>query len=710
MTDFLTGMRFSYGFKYCQNLSEGQTDCQDYFTDDSDFRGAMPTAADFDGDGDLDVVAVGLYASKLMFCPNDGNENFTACQKFDTPGSAQIVESGDLDGDGDPDVLIGGFRTTMRYCLNDYDADTGVMSWSCSNLPEYGTAHFIDMNGDGILEIVSEDQDGANICHWDNGYTCGPLGDADNPGYSHAIGDFDGDGYDDVFLSGFVSSTATNPDVCFGSPTGSYSCEHDPTLGIEMKTGRHGADAGDLDRDGYLDVVVTANPEPYACYGSGDGTFVCEVFPLGKPNCCGLDGVYLEEGMALLGPIVTDSDGDGVPDDSDVCPGYDDNADSDSDTIPDGCDSCPYDADNDADGDGVCGDVDQCSGDDASGDSDGDLICDDIDLCYGDNATGDADDDGVCNDQDDCTGDDATGDSDNDGICDSDDLCSGDDATGDSDGDLVCDDLDICLGDDVTGDSDSDGLCDDSDACPLDADNDADGDGVCGDVDLCLGDDATGDSDNDDVCDDQDLCQGNDAAGDDDLDGWCSDIDNCPDDANADQDDADGDEIGDVCELDSDGDGVIDDYDNCIDDFNTDQTDTDFDGAGDVCDNDDDGDGVEDLDDNCPLHGNADQADFDGDGSGDLCDGDDDADGIGDDADLCPQTPIGAIYDDDGCSGPQFVELTCGNPLHQNHGEYVSCVAHASKTAQRNGLLTSSERALIVREAAQSNKPKKSKK
>jgi len=37
-----------------------------------------------------------------------------------------------------------------------------------------------------------------------------------------------------------------------------------------------------------------------------------------------------------------DSDGDGVPDGEDICPGHDDNQDSDGDGIPDGCDEFPY--------------------------------------------------------------------------------------------------------------------------------------------------------------------------------------------------------------------------------------------------------------------------------------------------------------------------------------------------------------------------------
>jgi uncharacterized repeat protein (TIGR01451 family) len=51
-----------------------------------------------------------------------------------------------------------------------------------------------------------------------------------------------------------------------------------------------------------------------------------------------------------------DGDGDGVPDDEDTCPGFDDNLDADGDGTPDGCDNCPTVSNSDqsdADGDGV---------------------------------------------------------------------------------------------------------------------------------------------------------------------------------------------------------------------------------------------------------------------------------------------------------------------------------------------------------------------
>lgn len=74
--------------------------------------------------------------------------------------------------------------------------------------------------------------------------------------------------------------------------------------------------------------------------------------------------------ISTLGDVVSppepgepnDADGDGVPDDEDVCPGFDDTLDTDGDGVPDGCDNClavanPDQADADSDGAGdICDD------------------------------------------------------------------------------------------------------------------------------------------------------------------------------------------------------------------------------------------------------------------------------------------------------------------------------------------------------------------
>ena len=68
-----------------------------------------------------------------------------------------------------------------------------------------------------------------------------------------------------------------------------------------------------------------------------------------------------------------DSDGDGVPDAVDRCPGQDDNADTDADGVPDCLDDCPNDPDKTEPGDCGCGNPDS--------DRDGDQIPDCIDNC-----------------------------------------------------------------------------------------------------------------------------------------------------------------------------------------------------------------------------------------------------------------------------------------------------------------------------------------
>lgn len=111
---------------------------------------------------------------------------------------------------------------------------------------------------------------------------------------------------------------------------------------------------------------------------------------------------------------------------------------------------------------------------------------------------------------------------------------------------------------------------------------------------------------------------------------------------------------------------------------------------------DQDGDGVVDEDDNCAAVPNADQADFDADGSGDACDPDDDADGVLDDQDACAQTPLGASpIDQGGCTVGQH--CPCDG---KNHGVYVSCIQAASKELVSAQLLTPSERAAVVKDAA----------
>ena len=103
-----------------------------------------------------------------------------------------------------------------------------------------------------------------------------------------------------------------------------------------------------------------------------------------------------------------DSDGDGVPNDEDICPGGDDLLDADGDLVPDECDDFPNDETEsaDSDGDGVGDNADACPGSDDLADADGDLVpdaCDDFP--NDDTESADSDRDGVGDNADECPND-----------------------------------------------------------------------------------------------------------------------------------------------------------------------------------------------------------------------------------------------------------------------------------------------------------------
>jgi hypothetical protein len=356
--------------------------------------------------------------------------------------------------------------------------------------------------------------------------------------------------------------------------------------------------------------------------------------------------------------LAADSDDDGVPDNQDTCPGFDDNVDPDGDGTPNGCDACPDDFYNDSDGDSSCDSSDICPLD-AQNDADQDGTCADADPCPLDPAN-DADQDGICGDVDSCPLD-THNDADGDGVCGDLDECPGGNDNADGDGDGTPDACDACP-DDYYNDSDGDGSCDGADPCPLDAQNDADQDGTCAGDDPCPLD-PVNDADQDGICGDLDPCP-TDAANDADGDGICESDDNCPTVPNDNQSDADGDGTGDACEPDNDSDGIVDDNDNC------------------------------------PLDANVDQADGDGDGAGDVCDADDDNDGVVDGADECLGTPPGEPVLSNGCSVDQ--QCPCDAPW-KNHGAYVVCVVRAANQLLAHCTITIVQWLHIVSEAAQSS-------
>ena len=114
--------------------------------------------ADVDGDGDLDIVTVSQNDDRIAWWSNDGSGNFTQNIESSALDRLRSVEVVDFDGDGDVDIIAGGDGTgdTIHYLENDGAENFTV--WTVETAATAGLVSSLeagDMDGDGDLDIVA---------------------------------------------------------------------------------------------------------------------------------------------------------------------------------------------------------------------------------------------------------------------------------------------------------------------------------------------------------------------------------------------------------------------------------------------------------------------------------------------------------------------------------------------------------------------------
>ncbi|MCA9064133.1 MAG: VCBS repeat-containing protein, partial [Planctomycetaceae bacterium] len=221
---------------------------------------------DIDGDNDLDVVRDQYWVENL------GGGTSWAQHVVDTVNPNDIVyvssDAADFDGDGDMDVVVA--LKDWVYWHENVNGDGSV--WVGHEVYRSGTFDFVstaaaDMDNDGDMDIVigtrwwyiywAENTGGGSFNTNDFNNRIGLVSDdGDNRSAMHLnVGDFDQDGRTDLFAVGVDS---TNGPVCWFTP------KDDPTqLFRRTVVGRlHNADSEttsvDIDRDGQLELMVTS--------------------------------------------------------------------------------------------------------------------------------------------------------------------------------------------------------------------------------------------------------------------------------------------------------------------------------------------------------------------------------------------------------------------------------------------------------------------
>jgi len=216
--------------------------------------------ADFDGDGDLDLVLTG-NGSATVYRNDDGafhyHDNLTGVTYSDAAW-------GDIDNDGDPDLVVTGWLdpVTKTFLFRNDEGDFFLLNVDLPGV-YFGSLDWGDYDNDGDLDLlVTGDQDySGNTGHLtrifrnEEGDLSETTLDLPNLRYSTSEwGDYDGDGDLDILLSGHTDQETTITAI-LENVGGEFI-----DVGAALPPTVYGtATWGDYDNDGDLDVLVAGS-------------------------------------------------------------------------------------------------------------------------------------------------------------------------------------------------------------------------------------------------------------------------------------------------------------------------------------------------------------------------------------------------------------------------------------------------------------------
>jgi hypothetical protein len=237
---------------------------------------------DYDNDGNLDLFVSNFGTPLNYLYHNNGDGTFTrvttgAIATDDT--NSEGATWGDFDNDGYPDLFVavglGGndllYRNNGDGSFTRITSDPVVQSGGNSRGCAWG-----DYDNDGYLDLfVANEQGQNNFLFHNNGdgtftkVTSGSIVNQGGASYGCAWGDYDNDG----FLDLFVANLNQNNFLYHNNGDGRFT---------EIISGRVVSDGGasqgcawgDYDNDGFLDLfVANRNQRNFLYHNDGDGTF-----------------------------------------------------------------------------------------------------------------------------------------------------------------------------------------------------------------------------------------------------------------------------------------------------------------------------------------------------------------------------------------------------------------------------------------------------
>ena len=116
-------------------------------------------AVDLDSDGDMDLLAsnnnINVSSNKIVWLENDGNVNFTEHILSSNGEGPHRIKSADFDNDGDADILYALFNRDKIIWLENDGNENFTEHIITNDINGASTVFLEDMDGDGDLDILS---------------------------------------------------------------------------------------------------------------------------------------------------------------------------------------------------------------------------------------------------------------------------------------------------------------------------------------------------------------------------------------------------------------------------------------------------------------------------------------------------------------------------------------------------------------------------